>query len=93
MSKFGDHLPGYRLEDISSRHGVEIRRSIIDGWLAVVAELVRPAYELMKPRVLESKAFHTDDTQVKLIDHSIGSTRLARLWAYLGDCGHSFALR
>lgn len=33
VGKFGDHLPGYRLEDILSRSGVEIRRSTIyDGW-------------------------------------------------------------
>ena len=29
VSKFGDHLPGYRQEDIFSRHGVEIRRSTL----------------------------------------------------------------
>ncbi|MCA9049413.1 MAG: transposase, partial [Planctomycetaceae bacterium] len=28
---------------------------------------------------------HTDDTKVKLIDHSIRGTRTARFWAYLGD--------
>ena len=33
VSKFGDHLPGYRQEDIFSRHGIEIRRSTIYGWL------------------------------------------------------------
>jgi transposase len=32
VSKFGDHVPGYRQEDIFSRHGVEIRRSTIYGW-------------------------------------------------------------
>ena len=29
VGKFGDHLPGYRLEDIFSRHSVNIRRSTI----------------------------------------------------------------
>ena len=85
VGKFGDHLPGYRMEDILSRHGVEIRRSTIYGWLAAVADLVTPLVELMKQRVLQSKVIHTDDTQVKLIDKTIRSTRLARFWAYLGD--------
>lgn len=92
VSKFGDHLPGYRLEDIFSRHGVEIRRSTIYDWLSAVADLCTPLYELMKSRVLQSKVIHTDDTQVKLIDNSIRSTRLARFWAYLGDRGHPYTV-
>ena len=46
VSKFGDHLPGYRLEDIFSRHGVEIRRSTIYDWLSGVADLCQPLYQL-----------------------------------------------
>lgn len=92
VGKFGDHLPGYRLEDILSRHGVEIRRSTIYGWLASLAELVTPLVERMKSRVLQSQVIHTDDTQVKLIDKTIRSTRLARFWAYLGDVDHPYTI-
>lgn len=92
VGKFGDHLPGYRMEDILSRHGVEIRRSTIYGWLASMAELVTPLVELMKLRVLRSKVIHTDDTQVKLIDKTIRSTRLARFWAYLGDWANPYTV-
>lgn len=92
VGKFGDHLPGYRLEDILSRHSVEIRRSTIYDWLASMAELVTPLVELMKQRVLKSKVIHTDDTQVKLIDKSIRSTRLARFWAYIGDANHPYTI-
>jgi len=90
VGKFGDHLPGYRLEDILSRSGVEIRRSTIYDWLAAVADLTCPLYDLMRQRVLQSKVIHTDDTQVKLIDTAIRSTRLARFWAYLGDASHPY---
>ena len=92
LSKFGDHLPGYRQEDIFARHRVNIHRSTIYDWLSSAADLARPLYELMKRRVLDSSVIHTDDTQVKLIDHSIGSTRLARFWAYLGDRGHPYTV-
>lgn len=92
VGKFGDHLPGYRLEDILSRHGVEIRRSTIYDWLASMAELVSPLVEVMQQRVLQSHVIHTDDTQVKLIDKSIRSTRLARFWAYIGDAKHPYTI-
>ena len=90
VGKFGDHLPGYRLEDILSRSGVEIRRSTIYDWMAAVADLARPIYRLMEQRVLQSKVIHTDDTKVKLIDTTMRSTRLARFWAYLGDRDHPY---
>jgi hypothetical protein len=90
VGKFGDHLPGYRLEDILSRQGVEIHRNTIYDWLSGVADLASPLYDLMKQRVVESKVIHTDDTQVKLVDTTIGSTRLARFWAYIGDRDHPY---
>ena len=92
VSKFGDHLPGYRQEDIFARHGINIRRSTIYGWLAAAADLCQPLIRLMKTRVLCSKVIHTDDTQVKLIDHSIAGTRLARFWGYLGDHKNPYAV-
>ena len=92
VGKFGDHLPGYRLEDIFSRHGVEVRRSTIYDWLAGVADLCQPLYDLMKQQVLDSKVIHTDDTQVKLIDKVLHGTRLARFWAYIGDRGHPYTV-
>ncbi len=46
----------------------------------------------MRTHVLDSKVIHTDDTQVKLIDHSIGGTRLARFWGYLGDAKNPYAV-
>ena len=92
VSKFGDHLPGYRQEDIFARHGVDIRRSTIYDWMAAVADLLQPLYQLMMTRVLQSKVIHTDDTKVKLIDKSLKSTRTARFWAYLGDRANPYAI-
>jgi transposase len=92
VSKFGDHLPAYRQEDIFSRHGIEIRRSTIYGWLAAMADLCQPLVELMKQEVLRSKVIHTDDTQVKLIDKALRGTKLARFWGYLGDARHPYAV-
>ena len=85
VSKFGDHLPGYRLEDIFSRHGVEIRRGTIYQWLAAMAELCRPLYGLLKGCVLQSRIIHTDDTTVRMLEPPLRDSQTARFWAYLGD--------
>jgi transposase len=91
VGKFGDHLPGYRMEDILSRGGVNINRSTLYDWMAAVADVTKPLYDLMKQLVLQSKIIQTDDTSVKLIDPlADGGSRTARFWAYLGDKNHPF---
>ncbi len=86
LSKYGDHLPLYRQEDILARHGVMVRRSTLCDWTAAAAELARPVWKLMKQQVLESKVIHTDDTTVKML--APGKTKTCRFWAYLGDTLH-----
>jgi transposase len=54
-SKYSDHLPLYRLEDIFARHGVELARSTMCTWMRRSAELLQPLYELMVSRVRASK--------------------------------------
>ena len=92
VSKYGDHTPLYRQEDIFMRHGVCIRRSTQCGWLAGGADLVHPLYELMIRRTLESKVVHTDDTPVKMLDPMLGHARTARFWAYIGDSTHPYSV-
>ena len=48
VSKFGDHLPLYRLEDILTRYGVYISRSTLSDWMKSLAALFRPLYELQR---------------------------------------------
>ena len=78
VSKFGDHLPGYRQEDIFSRHGINIRRSTIYSWLAAAADLCQPLYRLMADRVLDFQSYphrrHESQTDRPLDRrHEVGS--------------------
>jgi transposase len=92
LSKYGDHAPLYRQEDIFSRHGVTIRRSTLCDWIAAAADLAQPLYERMCRRVRESKVIHTDDTSVPLLDPLLGHARPARFWAYIGDAAHPYSV-
>ena len=42
VSKYADHLPLYRQEGIYKRFGVELSRSTMCDWMAVIAELLEP---------------------------------------------------
>ncbi len=86
VSKYSDHLPLYRLEDIFARHGVHLARSTLCDWVRGGAELLRPFAEFLKSRVLKSPLLWTDDTPVRVQDRTVhGGTRQGRFWAYLGD--------
>ena len=92
LSKFGDHMPLYRQEDIHSRLGMDIRRSTLCGWLTQLAQLASPLVMRMKHLVLQSEAIHTDDTSIKMLQPGKGITLTAKFWPYLGDWLHPYAV-
>ena len=92
LSKYGDHLPLYRQEDIVARSGIFLRRSTLCDWIAAAAVLLEPLYRRMVELVLESHVLHTDDTSVKLLDPREAKAKTARFWAYLGDQQHPYVV-
>jgi transposase len=92
VSKYSDHLPLHRLERILERHGIEIARSTLCDWMAQCAHVLRPLYDLMVRRILQSKVIHTDDTPVDVLDKSRTQTRTGRFWVYLGDPDQPFTV-
>jgi transposase len=92
VSKQGDHLPLYRQEEIFGRHGIDLSRSTLCGWLAECAVLLQRLYDLMVARVVRSKVLHTDDTTVPVLDPALPHTRTGRFWLYFGDRNHHYAV-
>jgi len=87
-SKFADYLPLHRLQNIFARDGFELDRSTMCVWMADVARLVRPLYDRMVQRVLQSHVLATDDT-VMPMQHP-GKTKKSRMWIYQGDESHPY---
>jgi transposase len=90
VSKYFDHLPLYRQENISEREGAFVPRSTSCDWMAACAELLQPLYKLMVKEVLQSLWMHTDDTPVKNLGHEPGTTDKARFWIHYGDRTHPY---
>jgi transposase len=88
VSKYGDHLPLYRLEGIFQRSGVELSRSTMCDWMATIAELLEPIVKLMLKEVLSSRVVRNDDTTVPVQDHSGKGIKTGRLWVSIGDHDH-----
>lgn len=83
VSKYGDHLPLYRLEQISERGGVALSRKTICDWLGRAADLLEPIVEAQTSWLLERGYLQADETPVQVMDPSRpGKTRRGYLWAY-----------
>jgi hypothetical protein len=90
LSKFGDHIPLYREEDMHSRTGWLLRRSTICGWLCELGILSEPLVMRKKSLILQSRVIHTDDTKIKMIEPHI--CREAKFWPYQGDWLHPYVV-
>ena len=87
-SRFADHLPFYRQQQIFSRHGVDLDRSTLCDWTRACADLLEPIVRHMAEEVVKGSKVHTDDTPVAVLDKSLGKTRRGRLWTYIGGEEH-----
>jgi len=92
VAKCADHLPLNRQEKIFERHGAEISRQTMCGWMAQCADLLQPLYGSLKELLFQSKVIGTDDTGVKVLDVKLPFARTGRIWPYCGDRDHPVIL-
>jgi transposase len=92
VAKVADHLPLHRQEKIFERHGVNISRKTMGGWLGQCADLLQPLYASAKEILFQSKVIGTDDTGVKVLDARLPFARTGRIWPCYGDKDHPVIL-
>jgi transposase len=88
VSKFCDHLPLHRQEAILACHGWDVRRSTLCDHLQRCGQLLKPLYDRMRQRLLQSFTIHADDTPLVLLR----PRRTAFAWVYLGDAANPYTL-
>jgi transposase len=82
VSRFVDHLPYYRQEQINARAGVHTPRSTLAAWSGQTGAQLMPLYEAHRAFVLASRVLHADETPISLLDPGAGKTRRGYMWAY-----------
>src|SRR5215472_5997815 len=85
VAKYSDHLPLYRQAQIFARHGIDLDRSTLAGWVGRACWWLRPLAELLLGTILSSPKIFADDTPVPVLDPGRGRTKTGRLWAYARD--------
>lgn len=82
IQKYLDHLPLYRIEKISDRHGVPIARSTLAQWVGQLGVALQPLVDRLVEMLKAGRALHADETPVQQLDPGQGKTKRAYLWAY-----------
>ena len=81
-SKYLDHLPLYRLEQIAAREGVTLSRSTLAEWVGRIGVALQPLADRLAELLRERSVLHADETPVAQLDPGNGKTKRAYLWAY-----------
>jgi hypothetical protein len=86
VSKYVDHLPLYRLEQMFKRYNIHINRSSMAGWIAELCNPLESICMAMKETLLSSFLIQADETMLKVLDDTMkGKCELGYLWPYVGD--------
>ncbi len=87
-SKFADHLPLYRQEEIFARQGADLPRSTLGGLVRGAADLLSPVARAVLLSVLSGRVVNTDDTGVTYLLKPRGRADGA-VWTYVGEKGEA----
>jgi transposase len=70
VSKYDNHLPLYRLNEIFARMGADISDSTLVDWCGRVMKVLAPLIERIEADVMASDLLHADDTPIRVLDKS-----------------------
>ncbi len=82
ISKYLDHLPLYRLEQIARRSGVDLSRSTLAAWVGRLGMALYPLADRLAELLRQRRVLHGDETPMQQLDPGKGKTKRVYLWAY-----------
>jgi transposase len=82
ISKYLDHLPLYRVEQIAARQQVILARSTLSEWIGRIGVALQPLADRLSEKLRQQTSLHADETPVQQLDPGKGKTKRAYLWAY-----------
>jgi transposase len=81
ISKYCDHLPLYRQEQIfKQRHGVELPRQTLARWIDLLADWLKPIYGHLREEVFAENYVQIDETPVRYLCPGHGKTKQGYFW-------------
>ncbi len=92
VSKYCDHLPLYRQEQIFNRNDIELGRGTLSQWVIKCGLLVQPIINLMTDKFFDYDIAYADETVLQVLKE-IGrsATSKSYMWAFGGGKPDEFA--
>ena len=81
-SKYVDHLPLYRIQQIAARQGVNLPISCTSEWIGKSGVLLQILQQRLIDKLHKREILHADETPVRQLDPGKGKTKRAYLWVY-----------
>ncbi|MTH94738.1 IS66 family transposase, partial [Roseibium sp. RKSG952] len=91
VSKFDDHVPLYRLNEVFDRLGADIPDTTMVDWCGKAMKTLGPLTALIEADIMASDLLHADDTPIRVLDRKARTQALGkavkqgRIWVYLRD--------
>jgi transposase len=82
VSKYADHLPLYRQQQIFARAGVDLPRSTLADWVGRCGVELSPLVEQLREALKQHTVLHADETPVAMLAPGKKRTHTAYVWAY-----------
>lgn len=67
VSKYRDHLPLYRQEQMWDAFGVNLPRGMLSNWIIKIGILILPLINLLKQKLISSNYIQADETTVQVL--------------------------
>lgn len=91
VSKYCDHLPLYRQEQIALlRHGLKIPRQSMARWLLNASEWLEPLYRGIRTGVMAGGYMQGDETMIEYLQPGNGQTKQGYFWTFKRPGGDAF---
>jgi len=90
-SKFDDHVPLYRQNEIFARMGADLSDTTLVDWCGGAMKTLAPLIEKIEADIMASDLLHADDTPIRVLDRSRRAKGLGkgvkqgRIWTYVRD--------
>jgi len=81
VSKYCDHVPLYRQEQIlARRHGINLPRQTLARWVELISQWLRPIHQQIKTGVMAGGYVQLDETPINYLEPGAGRALKGYLW-------------
>jgi transposase len=81
FSKYFQHLPLYRLEDLYKLYGIHLSRGVMASWMVNISCRLTPLYNVLEERMLNTGYIGIDETRVQvLVEKGRAATTKSSMW-------------